>query len=371
MKYKECLLFVGKCLTLDVHPERIQEIREAINKNAVNWENVVRLSSGQYVLPAMYLQLKRNGLLTELPADLAEHLEEITNLNRERNLSILEQAKEITEILNAQNISPVFLKGVGHLLGGLYTDIAERMIGDIDFLVQEEKMVEAAELLIDEGYQPLTEYIPEMFKRLKHYPRLQNFKYPASVEIHKEVLNPRYQKIFRGFELIHEKQPVAILQNQAFIPSIKHLIIHNVINAQISDKSFIYGNVLLRQIYDLWLLSLKDDIIKIAKNYGKKFNIFNTYFATIDFVFSSPKGIKYQNTTRTNIFMKRMNLFLSYPKYIHSIYKTIIFLTFRIINYIKYPILSIFQKDTRKLLVNLLTDRKWYAYHLRSYLKFF
>ncbi|MBN1767042.1 MAG: nucleotidyltransferase family protein, partial [Prolixibacteraceae bacterium] len=132
MNYKQCLFFVGKCLTLDQHPERIDEVKKTIKTGAVNWENVVKLSSGQFVLPALYLQLKRNRILLELPADLVKYLEEITDLNRKRNLAILEQAKEITSILYAHKISPVFLKGVAHLLAGLYTDIAERMIGDID-----------------------------------------------------------------------------------------------------------------------------------------------------------------------------------------------------------------------------------------------
>ena len=155
MNYKQCLFFVAKCLTLDQHPGRIQEVKTEINENTFNWENVVKLSSGQFVLPAMYLQLKRNGLLPDLPEDLVEYLEEITDLNRKRNLAILEQAKEITSILHAQHISPLFLKGVAHLLGGLYVDISERMIGDIDFLVEKDNMVEAADLLIKNGYDPL------------------------------------------------------------------------------------------------------------------------------------------------------------------------------------------------------------------------
>jgi len=108
--YKQCLLFVGKCLTLDFHPERIEEVKKAINNKTVNWENVVRLSSGQYVLPALYLSLKRNGLIKDLPVDLVEYFEEITGLNRERNKAMLDQINDISTVLNKHEIYPVFLK---------------------------------------------------------------------------------------------------------------------------------------------------------------------------------------------------------------------------------------------------------------------
>lgn len=131
MNHKESLFFVAKCLTLDQHPERIIEVKELIIKGKLNWENIVNVSSGQFVLPTLYLQLKRNDLIKLLPNDLIEYLEEITELNRERNQAILKQAEKITECLNAFNIYPVFLKGVAHLLTKLYKDPAERMIGDI------------------------------------------------------------------------------------------------------------------------------------------------------------------------------------------------------------------------------------------------
>ena len=209
-----------------------------------------------------------------------------------------------------------------------------------------------------------------MFSELKHFPRLQNFKKPAAVEIHKEVLNPGFQKLFRGVEILKDKQPVVTLQNQAFIPSAPNMIIHNVFNAQLNDKAFVYGDLLLRQMYDLCLLSLQEDILDIAKNHGKKFKIFNTYFAAIGFVFSNPKGIEYEETSQTKFFIKKMDLFLS-NSIIYQINKTIIYLSSRLIRYISIPILSIFNKDTRKLLFNRLTDRNWYGNHLRSYGKFF
>ncbi|MDA3815947.1 MAG: nucleotidyltransferase family protein [Prolixibacteraceae bacterium] len=355
---------------MDQHPERIEEIRETISQHKIDWEDVVRLSSGQFVLPAFYLQMKRNGLILYLPTDLTDYLSEMTELNHKRNLAILDQAKEITLILNAHNITPVFLKGTAHLLDGLYNNIAERMLGDIDFLVREDKMVEAAEILIREGYKPLTKYKPEMFRKLKHYPRLQNFNRPASVEIHKEVLNPSYQKLLRGIDVLNDKTQIETWDEEAFIPSIQHLVIHNVFNAQLNDKAQVYGNILLRQMYDLFQLSLSADVLAVAQNHKKKFNTFNSYFAAISYVFSSPDGIYYQDTLSVRFYKTRLKLSLSYP-FFSIIYKTIIFLSWRISRYISIPIISIFRKNARKLLMDRITDPKWYRNHIKSYRAFF
>jgi len=37
--------------------------------------------------------------------------------------------------LNTAGISPIYLKGTGNLIDGIYGDVGERIIGDIDFLV--------------------------------------------------------------------------------------------------------------------------------------------------------------------------------------------------------------------------------------------
>ena len=65
-------------------------------------------------------------------------MEHITNINRERNDQIITQAKDLNTLLLANNITPIFLKGTGNLLAGLYEDIAERMVGDIDFIFSKE-----------------------------------------------------------------------------------------------------------------------------------------------------------------------------------------------------------------------------------------
>ena len=134
MTYKETLYFVAKCLTISLEPENKKAIKKQLDTKTINWDQVVKLSTSHYVFPALYCNLKRADFLKYLPADLVAYMEHITNLNRERNEEIITQARELNTLLLANNISPIFLKGTGNLLAGIYDDIAERMVGDIDFI---------------------------------------------------------------------------------------------------------------------------------------------------------------------------------------------------------------------------------------------
>ena len=137
MTYKETLFFVGKCLTISLEKHNKEIIENQLKSGNIDWDNIVKLSTSHYVFPALYCNLKRASFLHYLPNDLVEYMKHITDLNRERNQQIIEQAKEINDLLLANNITPIFLKGTGNLLEGLYEDIAERMVGDIDLLFEQ------------------------------------------------------------------------------------------------------------------------------------------------------------------------------------------------------------------------------------------
>ena len=99
---------------------------------------MVKVSTAHYVFPALYCNLKVLDFLKYLPQELVSYMEHITNINRERNKQIITQAQELNSVLLANNIRPIFLKGTGNLLAGIYEDIAERMVGDIDFIFSKE-----------------------------------------------------------------------------------------------------------------------------------------------------------------------------------------------------------------------------------------
>ncbi len=61
----------------------------------------------------IYCNFKRADFLKYLPADLVDYMKHITDLNRDRNTQIIQQAQELNSLLLANNIRPIFLKGTG------------------------------------------------------------------------------------------------------------------------------------------------------------------------------------------------------------------------------------------------------------------
>ena len=131
------LYFIGQCLSLDEHPTFRETIIAQFSDPDYAWNDFIWTCSNHLVLPVIYLKFRKHDLLDYLPEVLANHLEEIYKLNRTRNEQIILQMKEINATLNKAGISPIYLKGTGNLIDGVYSDIGERIIGDIDFLVPE------------------------------------------------------------------------------------------------------------------------------------------------------------------------------------------------------------------------------------------
>ena len=152
LNYKETLYFIAKCLTISLEAKNKQEIEKQLKSNSTDWDAVVKVSTAHYVFPTLYCNLKRADFLHYLPQKLVSCMKYITNINRERNKQIITQARELNSLLLANNIRPIFLKGTGNLLAGIYEDIAERMVGDIDLIFLKEDYPKAFTLLREFGY---------------------------------------------------------------------------------------------------------------------------------------------------------------------------------------------------------------------------
>lgn len=340
-------------------------MRDVLRSGSVVWEQVVWVSTSELVFPALYLQLKRAGLLPELPADLVEYMEEFTSMNRERNSQIIDQAIEITALLVQHEISPVFLKGTAHLLDGLYEDIGERMVGDIDLLVPESQMVITAEILIKNGYEPLAEYDPKYFKIGKHYPRLANYARTAAVEVHRQIILFPYCKAIDIDSIVKEgKQPNS--ESLANVPGNRHQIIQNILNVQVNDFGYYYGIFSLRQGYDLLLLSGRLDPLVVVKEFGRYFHRLNANLAITNWVLSDPSNLPYKHTWQAKLFISRIMLHLKYPR-TENISKVFLYYLMRLSNYPRQLILSTYDKDARNWLLTRLSDPKRYLQHFKSY----
>ena len=89
MSYKQNLLLISKILTTSNEESQLDEIKFLLQNDPINWENLVKISSANLVLPALYFKLKKNNLLSYLPTDLTNYLSQISEINRNRNKQII------------------------------------------------------------------------------------------------------------------------------------------------------------------------------------------------------------------------------------------------------------------------------------------
>jgi len=367
MKYKEAILFIGKCLTLSVYPDKIAEIREEIRTGLVEWERVVWVSTGQFVFPAFYLQLQKAGLLAELPEDLVEYMEEITELNRQRNREIIEQAKEITVLLNSHAITPVFLKGTANLLDDLYEDIAERMVGDIDLLVDETMMIKTAEILIGSGYKQMEEISPDVLKVARHYPRLVHENRIAAIEVHRQILQNPECKMLDARVIIKESKKLSV-PGAANVLNNRHQIIYNILNAQINDQASYFRKFYFRQNYDLFLLAQRENPQTVAEDFEDFFGMLNANLAVTNLLLDNPDCIPFKPARKAIRFRNRIIFYIEHPKWAHFTQINLYILQ-RFRNMARDLFQAIYSKKSRRSLYSRFTDRKWYINHLKAFSK--
>jgi hypothetical protein len=255
--------FIGHCLSLDEHPSFRETIITQFSDPNYDWNNFIWICSDHLILPLIYLKLKAHDLLGYLPELLARHLEDIYTLNRNRNEQIILQVKQITATLNSAGISPIYLKGTGNLIDGIYTDIGERIIGDIDFLVPEADFLTAAKLFKDKGYQ-ICRPNNEPFDRIKHYPRLWKEDVAADIEVHRLPVIFKYTKHFSA-DLVQQFKKTISGFPGCYVLSDEHKVILNFMHSQLTNAGHALGIVSLRDIYDLYCFSKRVDLKNIPQ----------------------------------------------------------------------------------------------------------
>ena len=354
MNYKKTLFFIAKCLTISLEEKNRDEIELVLKTTDVDWDAVVKVSTAHYVFPALYCNLKCAGFLHYLPQELVSYMEQITNLNRERNQEIIEQAQELNSLLLEKGVRPIFLKGTGNLLASLYDDIAERMVGDIDFIFSKEDYPKAITILREFGYSEVvkTGYNWPMFK---HYPRLKKENSIAAVEIHKELLLEKYASEF-NYSFIHkDSQDIEGVNVLSYANKLKLSIIAN----QINDKGFEYKTMALRNAYDVFLLSKKTNAKDAVNTLDKLSQPLNCFLAACYEIFNKIECLEYNNTKKAASYLSDFNsqfINSGKTKRKHKQIKRYLFFKKILSRILK----SIIYKEYRVWLFNLLTDKKWY-----------
>jgi len=257
------------------------EILNGIDINTINFENLIKLASSHLMLPALYFNINKKNCSCLFPDDFIAYIRNIFAINKSRNEILLSEAKELSELLFENNIKHIFLKGTALLLANVFEDIGERMIGDIDFIIQgkdEEKIKKVLEKNKFCSKKPVSSF--SLFRH-RHLPKTTHKNKIIAIEPHLKLLDARYRCAFSSIKLkndFNEGLETVKTPRQSF------LFDHCVYNFQINDHGFINAKHSHRSIYDIYKLNCKKSVIKNSTKdiYVKhffmtieKFNIFN------------------------------------------------------------------------------------------------
>ncbi len=259
-----------------------ETLKLKIETNQLDWEKIVPVASKHLVIPLLYCKLKEKDLLDILPVDLQSYLEEITNQNRDRNKTIIKEVNEISLLFKKHEVDHVLLKGVALLISGIYNDIGERMIGDIDVLVNPDQLLKAQEILLQDDYTSAKESLTDKFIEQKHLPRLIPKTKLAAIELHRRLLHVKSNKILHEKDILKNKHT----QKDIYIPDDKTLFLHGVLNFEVNDLGYYYNYLGLRNAYDglilLEKLNTKQSSKYLTNKYVRSFfNKVSCYFSLI------------------------------------------------------------------------------------------
>ncbi|RED47046.1 putative nucleotidyltransferase-like protein [Winogradskyella eximia] len=335
------------------------QLEKTISNTAFDWEDIVREGSKHYVIPAIYCRLKAKKLLHKLPEDLLNYLELITSKNRQRNSIILIQIRSISQLFNLNHIDHVFLKGSALLASGCFEDNAERMLGDIDILVSPEQLKEAYQLLCDNGYYPSDQTLGHDFFEHKHLPRLKTKLTDnriAAVEVHRKLFTTHNDDTLNFEAIFNDRKQI----NTVYIPSKKHLLMHNILNFQINDYGALYNSISFRSTYDTIIIQRG---YSGAKEWYKK-KVYKNYFKYTSLFF---EDIRVSTNVKINIFTNFYLFKLKHLKFYKNWNKLIGVMRFTPI--LLYRLwLFISNKTYRKAII---TDRNRIFNHFKSILNHF
>jgi len=306
----KALFFISRCLAKDPQPESIAALRTEILSGQLSWEAVVSLANGQLVTPALWAALKKKGLTEELPVELHDYLEELHQLNVERNAHLQTQLLEAVKKLNSINISPVLLKGALHLVTDMYGDPGARIMSDIDLLVPGEDTKRCMAALQELGYRAHEEKLDDYPEQHHHCPPLSRPTDYADIEIHRKLMEG-YDDILSAETALAQAQPLGFQGHSMKVLSPTHRVLHNILHSQLVDRNYSEGMIPLRSLYEATTEDSAShgrpdwSIIRSRMELHNRGKVLRTYLYLAHRLFRNPLPTGFQKTPECWLFYNR------------------------------------------------------------------
>jgi hypothetical protein len=126
----------------------------------------------------------------------------------------------------------------------------------------------------------------------------------------------------------------------------------------------------LRNIYDLFLLSRKEDPLETVIQFAHFPKQFNAYLTLSSKVLGGENDLRFIDNSQSKRFYWWVQFFMEHPRS-HRVFLIVRYFVLRFSRYITFSIQAIFNKGERKALVWRLSNWNWYKQHLASYRNIF
>lgn len=221
-----------------------------ISGASIPWPLVVEAADDHLVGPAVGWCIRADE---GVPPDVRACFETLLDLNRRRNQIMLRALDGALGSLNAEGITPMVLKGGAALIEDLYADPGMRIVGDLDLLVRDAEVENAAAALARAGFTG--GIARKSFDAEPHHlPLRVHADLKVGVELHTHPVLPALDTLLAAPRCFRDARLRLWRDRQVLLPGPTDWMVHNIAHGQIVDSYYWRGIPRLRQLLELALL---------------------------------------------------------------------------------------------------------------------
>jgi len=240
-----------------LRPDAAGEVRDAGADPTVGWVPLLDCAAAHQLLPALWSSMVRAGV-RPLPAALRDRvgsspfvvLEDAYAANAARVEDLAAQGRDVLAVLQDAGIPALPIKGLHGLLAGWWADPAARVMVDIDVLVAEAHVVDAAAAVRTLGYRDLGTLDPEGIAAHQR-PALGRPGHEGSLELHTTPLVVRHAVMLPTAELFAGADTLDVDGRTVPVPNPTHAMVLTLAHAVLQDDDARLLRLPLRALADV------------------------------------------------------------------------------------------------------------------------
>lgn len=213
--------------------------------DGLDWDRLIEAASHQAVAPALAWRLRDDA---RVPKAAAEFLEAVLFLNADRNAQLHEGIVAVGRALNDAGMVPLLLKGSGLLLGEVYPHPGMRFIGDVDLLLEADRLPRARDVLVAMGYRAIAE---GDYPHLHQMPMLIHAASGIGVELHRLPITEALATLAPVSDLLDRSEALQVDGGSFRLPSPTDRVALAIAHGQIKDHGHARGVPALRALLDV------------------------------------------------------------------------------------------------------------------------